>query len=149
MNLRTPSHEMQFATLAETRHNTRILVVDDDDFFRGREQEVLNRAGYLTMGAADGQEALALLSMGAFDLVLTDWHMPHADGGGLIRALRAAGIRIPLVMISGSVTEGSELPEDVRREIAVRLSKDADASQILAGMVRVLPAFFPPSAAAV
>jgi len=63
--------------------------------------------------------------------------MPHVDGGGLIRALRAAGTRIPLVMISGSVTEGSELPVDVRREIAVRLSKDADASQILAGMVRV------------
>jgi len=62
MNLRTPSHEMQFATLAETRHNTRILVVDDDDFFRGREQEVLNRAGYLTVDAADGRKRAHSLS---------------------------------------------------------------------------------------
>jgi hypothetical protein len=50
MNLRTPIYEMQFATLAEPRHNTRILVIDDD-YFRDRGQEVLNRAGYLTMGA--------------------------------------------------------------------------------------------------
>jgi len=53
---------MQFATLAETRHNTRILVVDDDDFFRGREQEVLNRAGYLTVDAADGRKRAHSLS---------------------------------------------------------------------------------------
>jgi CheY-like chemotaxis protein len=123
MNLPIPASKMRIATHGETRHNTRVLVVDDDDFFRGREQEVLNRAGYLTMGAADGQEALALLSMGAFDLVLTDWQMPRLDGIGFIRALRAAGIRIPVVMIFGPVAAGSELPEDVRREIAVTLPK--------------------------
>ena len=54
------------------------------------------------MGAADGREAFALLSMGAFDLVLTDCYMPHLHGVGLIRSLRRAGLRIPVVMISGS-----------------------------------------------
>jgi CheY-like chemotaxis protein len=147
MNLPIPALEARITAPSETREKARILVVDDDDYFRGREETVLNRASYRTMGAADGEEALAPLRTGDFDLVLTDWNMPKLDGVGLIRALRAAGNRIPLIMISSSVITGRDLPDDIRSEVAVALPKDADASQILAGVAQASHALLPPPAA--
>jgi DNA-binding NtrC family response regulator len=148
MNLSTPLAQTRITVLKEIRHRARVLVVDDDEFFGGREEAVLNRAGYRTMGAADGEEAPALLRMGDFGLVLTDWHMPHLDGVGLIRALLAAGNRIPLIMISGSVTTAGELPGDVRGEITVALPKYADSGQILASVASALHEQLPPQAVA-
>ena len=123
MNLPIPWRQTSISRPPGSRRDARILVVDDDEFFRGREDAVLNRAGYRTMGAADGEEALALLRMGDFDLALTDWHMPRLDGVGLIRALGAADIRIPGIMIPGSEATANELPDDVRAEIALTPSQ--------------------------
>ena len=149
MNLTNPLRETSINVPEKIRRDARILVVDDDDFFRGLEEAVLKRAGYRTMGATDGREAQALLRMGDFGLVLTDWHMPNLDGVGLIRALRTAGNRIPIIMISNMVRTGSELPDDVRCEVAVALPKDAASSQILAGIGQALQIPLPtPDAAA-
>lgn len=138
MNLTTAAQETQIATLTETRRQMRILVIDDDDYFRAREEALLNRAGYLTRAAADGEEALALLRMEDFALLLTDWHMPRLDGVGLVRALRSAGTRLPVILISGSPAAGEDLPPDILVEIALILPKDAEAGQILSAISQAL-----------
>ncbi len=95
---------------------------------------VLSMAGYETESAKDGQAALDLIAAGQFDLVLTDRSMPHLDGVELVRALRNSGNRIPIMMVSASLADGGELPDDVSREIVAALPKPAKARDLLAGV---------------
>ncbi len=123
---------------ARGQEASRILVVDDDDFFRDREETVLDQAGYKTMTAADGAAALALLRSGSFDLLLTDLQMPQLGGVGLIRALRAFDRHLPVMVVSGSLVERDELPPDLRGEVEIALPKYADSKQLLAAVAQAL-----------
>jgi CheY-like chemotaxis protein len=118
--------------------NARILVVEDDDLLRCLQEAVLSSAGYGTQGAVDGEEALVMLATEEFDLVLTDRSMPRLDGCGLVRALRAAGSRIPVIMVSGSLMDGGELPADVADEVAIALAKPASTGELLESVAQLL-----------
>lgn len=50
--------------------------------------------------AADGAEALELLAREQPDLILSDMRMPRLDGIGLIRALAARALKIPVVLLT-------------------------------------------------
>ncbi len=138
MSNRTEYHQARNAAPCESIPSSRILIVDDDDIIRGLFEAVLSRAGYGTESVTNGEEALVMLATAEFDLVLTDRNMPVLDGVGLIRTLRAAGSRIPVMMVSGSLANNGGLPADVRDEIAVALPKPASVSELLAGVVRTL-----------
>jgi DNA-binding response OmpR family regulator len=77
-----------------------LLVVEDDPPVRRLLAEVLTRAGYAVRTADDGLAALAAVEVEPPDLVLTDLVMPRLDGVGLLARLRAAGQRVPVVLIS-------------------------------------------------
>jgi CheY-like chemotaxis protein len=87
--------------------------------------------------AEDGAEALELLTNGHFDLVFTDRQMPILDGEGLVLALRSAGIRIPVIMISGSLAP-SPLYAEVAQEISASLPKPIRAAEMLAAIYSAL-----------
>lgn len=116
----------------------RILVVDDDDIVRGMHECVLHIDGHETQGASDGREALQVLAVSQFDLIITDRNMPHLDGVGLIRAIRAAGIRTPVMMVSGSLADGSGLPADIAQDVVVALPKPLRIRDFLAGVASAL-----------
>jgi CheY-like chemotaxis protein len=65
----------------------KILVVDDDLYLRELYEEVLKSEGYDTESAADGEEGLAKLHIGGFDLIILDIMLPKLDGAGILRAL--------------------------------------------------------------
>ena len=125
-------------TIDQIIPDARILVVDDNSILRGILEAILSHAGYCTDSAGDGEEALTMLALGKFDLVLTDGNMPRLDGCGLVRALRARGNRIPVMIISGSLAAGGKLPPDVHAEVAVALSKPAMPSDVLAAVAHAL-----------
>lgn len=66
----------------------RILVVDDDDGIREVLTAALAADGHAVDGARDGAEALALLELRSYDLVLSDLRMPRVDGPSLYETLR-------------------------------------------------------------
>lgn len=66
-----------------------ILVVDDVSVCREFVATALQRAGYKTLCAADGVEALAQLEAGPVDLVVLDFVMPKLGGTAFMRAVRA------------------------------------------------------------
>ena len=82
----------------------RILVLDDDEVVRSLLEVLLGMEHYEFTGAGSGDEALRLLpGEPAFDVVLTDLHMPGQQGEALIRDLRGAmDSRTLLVGISAS-----------------------------------------------
>ncbi len=66
----------------------RILVIDDVLGVRESIRIAVHAAGYETVTAENGQQALELLASGSFDVVVTDIWMPGVDGISLIKRLR-------------------------------------------------------------
>jgi len=88
-----------------------VLIVDDSPAMRSFVRRVLELSG-LELGkchqAANGQEALNLLSDERVDVVLTDINMPTMDGEQFVQRLRADEVlrSIPVVVVSTDRTEG-------------------------------------------
>ena len=67
----------------------RILVVDDEPEIAQVLVDILQREGHQTAVAHSGRQALARLSDGDYDLIMSDLRMPDLDGIGLFRELKA------------------------------------------------------------
>jgi len=81
----------------------RVLLVDDEMQSRKSLVRVLTRMGLETVvEAATGEEALRLLPQLRPELIITDCQMPGMDGIRLTRALRAGGVNVPILMLSGA-----------------------------------------------
>src|SRR5947209_10196531 len=83
---------------------SRILVVDDEAAIRDSLRMTLEYEGYEFIGAATGQEGLALVERESPDLVLVDVKMPGMDGLEVLDRLRAMNETLPVVVISGHGT---------------------------------------------
>jgi EAL domain-containing protein (putative c-di-GMP-specific phosphodiesterase class I)/DNA-binding NarL/FixJ family response regulator len=79
-----------------------VLVVDDEPAVRGLFARALHDAGYSTIEAADGVEALQILEHDSVALILLDSTMPRLDGAGVIRAVRAreAARTLPVILVT-------------------------------------------------
>jgi two-component system response regulator TctD len=97
----------------------RILVVEDDDVARELVRRTLVRRGYDVTTAADGIEAYDLALKITPDLIITDIHMPSADGAHFVRRVRdTPGLLItPIIVTTGYGTGNA----------ALTLSQGADA----------------------
>ena len=65
-----------------------ILIVEDNPVVRMLAEHHLESGGHTVMTAADGIEALQLVSVMRPDLILSDIDMPRLDGLGLLKVLR-------------------------------------------------------------
>lgn len=84
---------------------TRILIVDDDPSIRFVLRLILEHEGYEVIEAAQGQEALDMLSADPLpNLVVTDLMMPILTGMELIQRIRAElrTATLPIVVVSGN-----------------------------------------------
>lgn len=90
----------------------KILVVDDFASIRDFVCETLQRKGYETVGAANGNEAFNVLSgTPGINLVLTDYNMPDCTGFELLKKIKSNSevASIPVVFLT---TESN--PEKMR-----------------------------------
>lgn len=91
------------SSTAPTPGQTVVLFADDAPSVRFLVQTALEGAGYATIEASSGLEALQVLQSDArVDLMLTDLHMPGLDGLDLVRQTRALSTRryLPIVMLT-------------------------------------------------
>lgn len=87
---------------------TKILVVEDELTNAILLKRILTKAGYNTIVAHNGVDALKHLEKDKFDAVLTDWMMPQIDGIELIRQMREKLESLPLIiMVTALVSEGA------------------------------------------
>src|SRR5882757_9768015 len=82
----------------------RILVIDDEAAIRDSLRMTLEYEGYEFLGAATGQEGLAVAEREAPDLVLLDVKMPGIDGIEVLERLRNMNEALPVVVVSGHGT---------------------------------------------
>jgi two-component system response regulator MprA len=78
----------------------RILVVDDEPAVRDALERALRLEGYEVDLAADGSEALGLISKRPPDAVVLDLMMPRIDGLEVCRRMRAGGDRTPVLVLT-------------------------------------------------
>ena len=64
----------------------------------------LTGEGYLTDGAADGDEGYQLICTGLYDLVLLDIMLPVYDGLEVLRRIRKQGIDVPVILLTARST---------------------------------------------
>jgi pilus assembly protein CpaE len=86
----------------------KILCVDDDDSIRKLCTVYLTKRGYRVESAANGVDALALISgKGAPDVVITDVNMPLMNGLELVKRLREdrKTARTPIIVLSAAKQE--------------------------------------------
>lgn len=88
----------------------RILLVEDDPDEARRARDALAESGYVVHVAPSAQCARqAAVDEAPFDLVFMDLRLPDGDGLRLLPVLRRAGVRAPVVLVTG---DGSERVSD-------------------------------------
>jgi PAS domain S-box-containing protein len=81
----------------------RILLVDDHEEVRSTTAAMLSDFGHEVVESATGSEALATLRDGdcAYDLMITDYAMPHVSGAEFLREARTICPGVAALMITG------------------------------------------------
>jgi two-component system cell cycle sensor histidine kinase/response regulator CckA len=79
-----------------------VLIVDDEEPVRKFVERVLRDAGYATVLAADGPEAIAAAAkMDTLDIIVTDVMMPEMQGDELARRLRQDEPNLKVLYLTG------------------------------------------------
>jgi len=87
----------------------KVLIVDDEPAVRDALRRSLTFEGYETALAVDGLDALEKTASYEPDLILLDVLMPRMDGLTAARRLRAAGRRVPVLMLTARDTVGDRV----------------------------------------
>lgn len=84
----------------------KILLLEDEPVSMKKLSNDLKSYGHETLEASDGIEALNIYYNNEdVDLVITDLAMPFGKGEDFIRDIKALNPKIPIVVISGTVSE--------------------------------------------
>jgi PAS domain S-box-containing protein len=114
-----------------------VLLVDDHEGVRTTTSALLKDLGHQVIEASDGPEVLALLAEDPdrFDLLISDYAMPHVSGAEVIRQARELRPGLPAIIITGYADAHSiaRRPEDV-----LVLPKPFTAEQLKGAMLHTV-----------
>jgi DNA-binding response OmpR family regulator len=87
-----------------------ILIVDDENRMRTLIKDFLEKKGYKTIQAKDGEEALEIFKLRSEDisLIILDVMMPKLDGWSVLRQIRQKS-QLPIIMLTARGEEQDEL----------------------------------------
>ena len=78
-----------------------VLIVDDDEAVQTMLYKVIRSNGLQAQTASSGEQALKLLAVREYDLILLDVNMHGIDGFEVVQRLRSRGVRTPIIIVSG------------------------------------------------
>jgi len=108
-----------------------ILVVDDDPNSLDIAARLLQRQGYGVRTAPDGETCLRVVAAERIDMVLLDVMMPGMDGFAVCAALRAAGHRIPVILLTAKDDMDTRL-EGMQHGVSEFLTKPINTHELFA-----------------
>lgn len=116
-----------------------LLFVDDEEPLREAAQQVLEEHGYCVLTATNGEEGVRLFVQHreTVRLVITDMMMPVMDGLDMIRSLRIADARIPIIATSG-LDEVSRRDELSALAVTDILVKPCESTHLLRTIHRLI-----------
>lgn len=81
-------------------NDTRILIAEDEPAIAKALELKLTHAGYQVELVINGDEALAKLDAGKYDMLLLDLIMPVKDGFGVLEGLHAKKNKTPVIVLT-------------------------------------------------
>jgi CheY-like chemotaxis protein len=87
---------------------TRLLVVDDEEALVRMIARLMKRHGFEVATATTGAAALEAATTWVPDVVLSDVRMPVMDGPTLLKNMRACGLSMPVVFLTGYASRSDE-----------------------------------------
>jgi len=87
----------------------RLLLVEDNDRLAQLVVKGLSEAGFIVDRVARLDEAAAALAAAKFDIVVLDLSLPDGDGGEWLRKRRAAGDKLPFLMLTARASTGDKV----------------------------------------
>lgn len=117
----------------------RVLLVDDSDFSLKHIGRTLENLGIEQVHTAhDGDEAMELIRQNTYDLVFTDYNMPHMDGEELAQTIRNHSNQpfVPILMVT-SEQNNSRLEGVLQAGVNAVCNKPFSPGQ-LKGLIRSL-----------
>jgi DNA-binding NarL/FixJ family response regulator len=116
-----------------------VLVVDNDPLFRAFVRDLLERAGFDVVEAADGEAALSVAALQRPELVLLDVCLPRASGYEVCRELRDRfGDSLGIIFVSGERIESIDRVSGLLLGADDYLAKPFDPDELLARVRTVL-----------
>jgi two-component system response regulator ResD len=96
--------------MVDTANRGTVLVVDDEPTIAEVVSRYLQRAGYVTLIAGDGQDALTTAAQHWPDLVVLDLMLPRVDGLEVMRRLREHDRgRLPIILLTAKGEESDRI----------------------------------------
>lgn len=95
----------------------RILIIEDDAPLRTLLRRGLSEDGHVVDAIADGRDCLGYLREAPYDAIILDLNLPHEDGLSVLGRLRAAGFRVPVLILTA---------RDGGRDVVAGLDAGAD-----------------------
>jgi CheY-like chemotaxis protein len=122
---------------APGEHSGTVVIADDDPEVLRLIDAQVRAAGYKTVLAADGQQALSAIEQHAPDLAIVDMMMPRVTGVDVLAALRSRPVRPRVIVLSARGRE-----QDITRAFALGaddyVTKPFSPQELLARMERLL-----------
>lgn len=78
----------------------RFLIIEDDQETANFLQKSLKESGHTADLAADGETGLTMAQSGGYDILIVDRMLPRLDGLSVVKELRQAGTRTPVLILS-------------------------------------------------
>jgi two-component system response regulator FlrC len=114
--------------------NTAVLVVEDDGALREALCDTLEMAGYETIAAENGQDALGRLEQNSVSMVVSDVQMDKMDGHTLLREIKTRRPELPVLLMTayGTIEKAVESMHDGAVDYLVKpFEAEALVSQVM------------------
>lgn len=107
-----------------------VLIADDDHSLRSVLCSALNKAGYDTVKAQNGKEAIDCVEKDEFDVILLDIFLGDTDGLDLIESIQKLNPTASIIIITGHGTTQTAI-EASKRQAYSYLTKPIDLKNLL------------------
>ncbi|MEL6135813.1 MAG: response regulator [Cyanobacteria bacterium J06626_23] len=114
-----------------------ILIAEDEVQIAAFIAKGLQKAGYQTQIATDGNVALALALSNRFDLILLDLGLPGLDGWSVLYEIRTLSPQPPVIIVT-AVNGIEEETQSLNMGAAALITKPFRFSELLANVRRYL-----------
>ncbi len=115
-------------------YSAKIMIAEDDDNLRKTLMKILIREGFCVASVSNGQEAIELMELQKFDIVITDYKMPVLGGDEWIKKLNELQGKERVLLLSAFLEEA----KDVVDEVGDKMSKPFKRKELVKKIISLL-----------
>jgi len=113
----------------EGKTPSRLLVIDDDESVRSLLMDLLEESGYEVKSASCGEEALRMIRVDTYDIIVTDLRLTGMHGLEVIKEVKAIDSGIDVVVMTGYASVNSAV-ESMKAGAVDYITKPFNSDQI-------------------